>query len=281
MGTASLPLRDPARCLLARKSQPTMLRIPALPPFLLTVGCVSVPEVPVYNQPQPNARVLSPQAITADAGKHLFILSGQSNMVGLKPEQSFTPAVTAAFGAERILVVKNAHSGQSIRSWCKTNLEDPPPTVGRVPKVRGNLYHPLLEVVTATIEGEQIQTITFVWMQGESDLRNTAYRAYLDALLKQLQDDLDFKDINFVIGRISDNGLDQTKRLEGRKNIRRTQVEFAEFYKRGSWVDTDDLNDRMQDGILIHDLHYTPEGYKILGERFAKHAITLIKANAN
>jgi hypothetical protein len=100
-------------------------------------------------------------------------------------------------------------------------------------------------------------------------------------LLKQLQDDLDFKDINFVIGRISDCGLDRTKRLEGKKNIRRTQVEFAEFYEHGSWVDTDDLNDRMQDGILIHDMHYTPEGYKILGERFAQHAITLIKAHAN
>jgi hypothetical protein len=37
----------------------------------------------------------------------------------------------------------------------------------------------------------------------------------------------------------------------------------------------------MQDGILIHDMHYTPEGYKILGERFAQHAITLIKAHAN
>ena len=250
-----------------------MLRISALLAFSLSVGCVR-------GQSQPAASVLSPQAIAADVGKHLFILSGQSNMVGLKPEQSFTPAVTTAFGAERILVVKNAHSGQSIRSWCKTNLEDPPPTVGRVPKVRGNLYHPLMKKVTAIVEGEQIQTITFVWMQGESDLRNTANRAYLDALLKQLQDDLDFKDINFVIGRISDNGLDQTKRLEGRKAIRRTQVEFAEFYERGSWVDTDDLNDRMQRGTLIHDLHYTPEGYKILGERFAKHAINLIKANA-
>jgi hypothetical protein len=257
-----------------------MLRISSLLVFSFAMGCVSVPEVPVHSQHQPAARVLNPQAIAADVGKHLFILSGQSNMVGLKPEQSFTPAVTAAFGAERILVVKDAHGGQSIRSWCKTNLEDPPPTVGRVPKVRGNLYHPLMKKVTATVEGEEIQTITFVWMQGESDLRNTAYRAYLDALLKQLQDDLDFEGINFVVGRISDNGLDQTKRLEGRKGIRRTQVEFAELYERGSWVDTDDLNDRMQDGTLIHDLHYTPEGYKVLGERFAKHAITLIKANA-
>ena len=28
-----------------------------------------------------------------EAGKHLFILSGQSNMVGMDPDVSFTPAV--------------------------------------------------------------------------------------------------------------------------------------------------------------------------------------------
>ena len=33
-------------------------------------------------------------AITMAGGKHLFILSGQSNMAGMKPEVSFTSAVT-------------------------------------------------------------------------------------------------------------------------------------------------------------------------------------------
>ena len=209
-------------------------------------------------------------------GKHLFILSGQSNMVGLKPGVSFTPAVTTAFGKSAVIVVKNAHSGQSIRSWCKSNHEYPPPTVGRVPKVRGNLYHPLMKKVNAAIKGEKIQTITFVWMQGESDLRNTAYDAYLKELLKQLQEDLEFDNINVVIGRISDCGLDRKKRLEGKKYIRRTQVEFAESYPRGAWVDTDDLNDRQQGDKIVNDLHYTAEGYRILGQRFAEKAIELV-----
>ena len=42
-------------------------------------------------------------AITAQAeekGQHLFILSGQSNMAGLKPEESFIPAVEKAFSGE-------------------------------------------------------------------------------------------------------------------------------------------------------------------------------------
>ena len=42
------------------------------------------------------------------AGKHLFILSGQSNMDRLDPKVSFTPAVEAAFGKENVIVVKDS-----------------------------------------------------------------------------------------------------------------------------------------------------------------------------
>ncbi|MEO2008822.1 MAG: sialate O-acetylesterase [Pirellulaceae bacterium] len=213
----------------------------------------------------------------AEDGQHLFILSGQSNMAGLDPSLSFTPTVTKAFGMNRVLVVKDAHSGQSIRSWCKSNHELPPPTTGRVPKVRGELYEPLIKKVKATIKGQTLQTVTFVWMQGESDLNNTAYDAYLKELLQQLQSDLAFKQINLVIGRISDSGLDREKRLAGRLNIRRIQQEFAESLPHAAWVDTDDLNDRKVDGKIINDLHYTAEGYKTLGQRFAEKAITLIE----
>ncbi len=216
-----------------------------------------------------------------EAGKHLFILSGQSNMAGLDPRLSFTPAVTRAFGGSNIIVVKDAHSGASIRSWCKTNHETPPPTRGRVPKVRGNLYHPLIKKVRDAIKSESLKTVTFVWMQGESDLNNTAYEAYLKELLQQLQADIPFKEINFIIGRISDHGLDSPKRLEGRKNIRKTQVEFANSYPLGAWVDTDDLNDKMQNGKVVHDLHYHPKGYQVLGTRFAQKAILLITTKSD
>ena len=210
-------------------------------------------------------------------GKNLFILSGQSNMAGMDPAISFTPAVSKAFGKDHVIVVKNANSGQSIRSWAKTNHEDPPPTRGRVPKVRGELYDPLIKKVKTAIKGQGLETVTLVWMQGESDLNNTAYDAYLRELLEQLQSDLAFKTINIVIGRISDSGLDNPKRLEGRLNIRKVQKEFAEAHPQGAWVDTDDLNDREVDGEMIHDLHYTKEGYQVLGKRFAEKSIALIR----
>ena len=215
--------------------------------------------------------------------KNLFILSGQSNMAGMDESLTFTPAVTKAFGKDGVIVVKNANSGQSIRSWAKTNHEDPPPTRGRVPKVRGELYDPLIKKVKTAIEGEPLKTVTLVWMQGESDLNNTAYqienykKQTKKELLQQLQTDLAFKEINIVIGRISDSGLDNPKRLEGRLNIRKVQKTFAEGHPRGAWVDTDDLNDREAEGKVIHDLHYTKEGYRELGTRFAEEAIRLIK----
>lgn len=209
-------------------------------------------------------------------GKNLFVLSGQSNMAGMDPAISFTPAVSKAFGKENIIVAKSAYSGASIRSWAKSNHEDPPPTRGRVPKVRGHFYDTLIEKVKTAIKGQGLETVTLVWMQGESDLNNTAYEAYLRELLEQLQSDLSFKTINIVIGRISDSGLDNPKRLEGRLNIRKVQKEFAEAHPRGAWVDTDDLNDREVDGEMIHDLHYTKEGYRVLGKRFAEKSIALI-----
>ena len=132
----------------------------------------------------------TPQPPPADA-KHLFVLSGQSNMAGIDPRTSFTPAVAKAFGEHSVLVVKDAHGGQSIRSWCKSNHEFPPPTRGRVPKVRGELYGHLIAKVKKALRGQTLQSATLVWMQGESDLNNTAYDAYLNELLTQLQADLD------------------------------------------------------------------------------------------
>lgn len=234
--------------------------------MLLPIGCTAPSTPPAGDEPP-------------RTGKHLFILSGQSNMAGLKPELSFTPTVAEAFGESEVIVVKSAYSGASIRSWAKTNHEDPPPTAGRVPKVRGHFYPSLINSALAAIEGQQIQTVTLVWMQGESDLNNTAYAAYLDELYAQIQADLDFNDINFVIGRISDAGLDNPKRLAGRLNIRKVQAQYAEAHPRGAWIDTDDLNDRIKDGEQIDDLHYTEEGYVELGRRFAVASIKLIKGS--
>lgn len=40
-------------------------------------------------------------------------------MAGLDPDISFTPAISQKFGAENVIVVKDALGGQPIRRWYK------------------------------------------------------------------------------------------------------------------------------------------------------------------
>lgn len=210
--------------------------------------------------------------------KHLFILSGQSNMVGLEPSISFTPAVEAVFGKDHVIVVKDAEGRKSIRRWYKNWKQ----VKGDQPEEIGDLYDRLMTKIHTAINGKEIETVTFIWMQGEKDANRKhggVYAESLMGLIKQLRDDLGRKDINFVIGRLSDHGLN--KKESHWQVVRRVQVEVAEADLRGAWVDTDDLNDgKYKKGKQVkNDLHYSADGYKILGKRFAEKAIALINNN--
>ena len=218
-------------------------------------------------------------AHTGGQGKHLFILSGQSNMVALDPKASFTPAVEAEFGKENVIVVKDAVGGQPIRRWYKKWK----PATGDKPKAAGGLYVRMMTKVNAAIKDEQIKTVTFVWMQGERDAREKygdVYASSLKGLLDQLREDLGRKDINFVIGRLSDFDM-SNERFPHWTMVRKAQIEVAEADPHGVWVNTDDLNDGINNTgkAIKNDQHYSVKGYKILGQRFADKAIELIKNN--
>jgi len=218
-------------------------------------------------------------ASSAHAGekqKHLFILSGQSNMARLDPDVSFTPAVEAAFGKDNVIVVKDAEGGQPIRRWYKKWT----PVPDNEPNAIGDLYDRLMIKVNEAITGEKPATVTFVWMQGERDAREKngeVYAASLKGLIDQLSADLGRKDVNFVIGRLSDFDMTDEKYPHWTM-VRKAQVEVAEGDPRGAWVDTDDLNDgkNPQGKEIKNDLHYSVDGYKLLGQRFADKAIELI-----
>ena len=211
--------------------------------------------------------------------KHLFILSGQSNMAGLKPEESFTPAVIKKFGEENIIVVKSAFGGQPIRRWYR----DWKPIEGEVPEVQADLYDSLMVKVNKAIDNdnENIATVTFIWMQGERDAREKlgqVYETSLTGLYKQLSNDLKRNDINFIIGRLSDFDMANEKYPHWTM-IRDIQVKVAESDPRFEWINTDDLNDGInRNGEKIkNDLHMSAKGYEIMGKRFANKAIKLIK----
>ena len=219
---------------------------------------------------------LTNAAFAAD-GKHLFILSGQSNMAGLKPEESFIPAVEKEFGRDNVIVVKDAHGGQPIRRWFKQWKS----AKGEAFKGAGDLYDRLMGKVKASIKDQKIQSISFSWMQGERDAReqhSAVYAASLQGILDQLAADLGRKDINFVIGRLSDFDM-KNKRYPHWTAIRKIQVDFSEASPRGAWVDTDDLNDgkNRKGKDISNDLHYSAKGYVEFGRRLAASSIALIK----
>ena len=217
-------------------------------------------------------------SVNADElGKHLFILSGQSNMKGLEPEVSFTPAVESEFGKDNVIVVLDAEGAQPIRRWYKKWK----PKEGNNPKVTGDLYDRLMKKVSAATKGKRLQTVTFIWMQGEEDAKQQhgeVYAVSLKGVLDQLSHDLRRNDINFVVGRISDFDLEDEKYFHWTL-VRKAQVEVAEADPQGTWVNTDDLNDGMSRmGMEFNnDLHYSAEGYVTLGKRFAEEAVALIK----
>ena len=227
------------------------------------------------------AAISSMTCLTASSnGKHLFILSGQSNMAGLRESESFVPAVVNAFGPEKVIVVKDAHGGQPIRRWYKKWTD----AQGTVPEQRGDLYDQLMSKVHPAIEGEPIASVTFLWMQGERDAREehaSVYPASFKGLLRQLSDDLGRNDLNVVIGRLSDFDMANETYPEWTR-MRAVLVALAESVKNGAWVNTDDLNDGLNgEGKEIKDdLHYSVEGYRVFGERLAAEAIKLIEGGS-
>ena len=212
-------------------------------------------------------------------GFHLFILSGQSNMELLKPQESFLPIIKSKFGENNIIIAKYALGSQPIRKWYR----DWKPIKGNEPKAEPYLYDSLMKKVYPAIKNKKPTSITFIWMQGERDAKTSRGEVYEQSLLglyKQLCTDLGRDDVNFIIGRLSDFGMANSTHPHWTM-IRDIQVKVAESNPRFDWINTDDLNDgfNRKGKAIQNDIHMSAEGYVMLGERFAKKAIQLIEAN--
>tara|TARA_R110002096_G_scaffold26518_24_gene81852 strand:- start:3849 stop:4571 length:723 start_codon:yes stop_codon:yes gene_type:complete len=219
-------------------------------------------------------------AFAQDKPVHLFILSGQSNMAGLKPETSFIPEAEKLLPDAEVVHMKVAKGGQPIRLWV--------PEWNAIAEAGGigqrNDKTPYYEQILAayqTIEKEHgpFASISFCWMQGERDAKShleSVYEASLKQLIANLRRDLKRPDLNVVIGRISDHtpGPDH---VAGWDSVRKTHVKVANDDPHGAWVDTDDLNNKEKDGKAWDDLHYTGPGYKLFGQRLARQAVRLIE----
>ena len=210
--------------------------------------------------------------------KHLFILSGQSNMQGHRPDEAFTPTVEKALGKDKVIVVQDALGGQPIHRWWK-GWHDPQ---GKKPAQSGDLYDRLMGKVKPAVKGQKLASVSFVWMQGERDAKmrwGDLYEEALVGLHAQLAKDLgrNPKEMTFVIGRLSDFDPNNKKYPHWTK-VRKAQIKVANSNPKFFWVDTDDLNDgkNRKGRDIKNDLHYSAEGYKTLGKRFAEACLIAI-----
>lgn len=211
-------------------------------------------------------------------GRHLFILSGQSNMTaGLA--KGFTGTVEDAFGKENVTVAMSMKSGRGLRYWCSDYryLDNHKPSEQEQTD-NGSLYKPLIDAVKGGAGDKSFDTVTFIWMQGESDAgkgRSDVYAENFLKLLNRLKVDLKRESIPFVIGRISDHDMKNEKFPHWTK-MREVQVKLAESHADGAWIDTDDLNGGGS-GAPGGELHYPKDEAENLGVRFATKAIGLIR----
>ena len=220
-----------------------------------------------------------------DKPVHLFILSGQSNMAGMDPETGFMTEANKLFKDEKVVYIKVAKGGQPICRWLKewqdiakkNGLDEG--LIKRIHKGgKVEFYQPILDQYKEMVKKHlKFKSVTFCWMQGERDANGGAHAPYKDALkllISKLRRDLKCPDMNIVIGRIGDYALNRPSCVA----VRKSQHEIANDDPRGAWVDVDDLNDREKDGKIINAVHYKrPEGYVVLGERFARQGYALIK----
>lgn len=213
----------------------------------------------------------------AASGGHLFILSGQSNMTGgLK--SAFTATVVEALGEDRVTVASRSRPGRGIRFWVEDYaLPGQHKMDEKLNKKtsNGEEFPRLLNAVRKVArDADTYDTVSFIWMQGESDAMRSlgvAYERSFKVLTERLKEELGIEEMYFVIGRISDHGL-YGKGAEGWKEMRAVQQKLAEDDPMGTWIDTDDLNGGNEEKPG-GDLHYPKDQVSALGQRFARAAL--------
>lgn len=195
--------------------------------------------------------------IPADSN-HLFILSGQSNMKSMGLELfSIHTDQWAVEHDVNVDYIKVNEGGAGIAEWYDIDTDSP-------------TDH--LNTILSQILSTAYESVTLLWMQGEADARlktpiseyDEAFNGILDVLSEATN-----IEVAKVDGRLSD--------FAGPQHDVETWNALRAYKMNGQWVDTDDLNDFPDSP---NDLHYTNEGYRLLGERFAEKAINII-AEAN
>lgn len=239
---------------------------------------------------------------TANAKEYVYILAGQSNMMGkgkisklpatyrktphnvkfyyqgrqrplaqwahFGPEISFAHTIARAYPQDTHIIVKHVATGSSIQQW--------------LPNSR--LYNALIRQLdyatrpakdttkkqVATKDSDTKKKITvdaIIWMQGERDARNkhnaTRYEGQLKQFIEGLRNQLHSPQSLFVMGQVSP----EDAAFSMTNLVQQAQSRIQQSLPRTILIPTTDLG-KLQDRV-----HYDTRGQMELGKRFAQAVI--------
>ncbi len=233
----------------------------------------------------------------ADNPMPVFILAGQSNMVGagkvdelpdnlkkpqeqvlfvkfwslnwshLTPKGKFGPEVT--FGSEiaralkgKIGLIKLANGGTSLKQHWNPTEFDKKKNVGRLRKRLVSYVKRVKKI------HPDIKIMGMIWMQGEADARYGKitmedYRNKLELFIDVCRKEFGDETMPFVCGRIN-----PPRRWNNREQVRRAQEGVRR--KHYAFINCDDLS------LHKDNLHYDTKGQIELGKRFAEAMLKLM-----
>jgi hypothetical protein len=177
------------------------------------------------------------------------------------PEIPFAHRLAKAFPNDTIAIVKLSVGGITMEGQWKPGS--------------GDLYVRLIANARAAIEslksrGDACEVAGMIWLQGESDAQEgaqvaaEAYEANLSKLIELVRRDLDAPALAVVVGRISDGlSLATRFRFPNVKLVQHAQEQVARNDANVYLITIDDIpNDD-------DHIHFLPEGYFEIGNRFA------------
>ncbi|NQT18596.1 MAG: M6 family metalloprotease domain-containing protein [Planctomycetes bacterium] len=238
----------------------------------------------------------------------VFILAGQSNMVGLGllyqlpadlqtlpdnvelhaaaldsslhqvtgqfgPEIMFSHEISRAWPQEHIIVIKYAVYGATMADWAPDWDPERAATMGHT--AFGPLYRKLMDYIPGVLDGRIVEFAGVLWMQGEGDaaipLAAEQYAENLQVLIQRFRQDLGVADLPFILGRINP----PADRYPQVAQVREAQAQAENAILRTKMVSTEGLTKHAD------HVHYDTRGQMELGIRFAQAYLELTEEQHN
>lgn len=225
--------------------------------------------------------VISSLLFSASAKTRIYILAGQSNMMGkgktfelppaykrqpqnvqfyyqgrqkplaryshFGPEVAFAHEISRAYPHDNHIIIKHVATGSSIQQWLPG----------------GGLFNGLIRQ-RGFIKENDLKVDAVFWMQGESDARNRQnairYENSLKRFIVGLRTKLDSPHSPFIMGRINP----EDKAFSMLETVQQAQKNMQHTLSNVTLVSTQGL------GKIFDHVHYNAQGQIELGKRFAR-----------